>query len=141
MAYFSTSSISQPFGYDREDGSTTCRANRDLLLKAVNDNFLSQAHDYFLKNNTYDGITYKHEIIDITPEGEIQIFVKGNFNQVVKTNYSTNLLGKFCCETQFIQFIVPNIENTYTLNLLVKVILGYQVTLQRIGKKTHKHVE
>jgi len=106
--------IAQPIGYDREDGATTCRANRDILFWNVAENFTTQQYNYYLKNNTYDGLVFKHEVIDITPEGEIQIFINvfggssERKRQILK--YSTNYLGKFCCEQQFSQYIVPQIE-------------------------------
>jgi len=83
-----------------------------LLFKNVAENFTTQQYNYYLANNTYDGLTFKHEVIDITPEGEIQIFIEPSYTRgsIKILNYSTNYLGKYCCEKQFTQFIVPTIE-------------------------------
>lgn len=109
------SPILQYRGYDREDGGSTCRSISDTLLKNVDKNFQKQLQDYFLKNNTYDGVTLKHEVIDITPEGEVQIFIDSLYtrNETTKPiyNYPTNYLGKYCCEVRFMQYIVPKIES------------------------------
>jgi hypothetical protein len=109
------SPILQYRGYDREDGGSTCRSISDTLLKNVDKNFQKQLQDYFLKNNTYDGVTLKHEVIDITPEGEVQIFIDSLYTRNETTrpiyNYPTNYLGKYCCEVRFMQYIVPKIES------------------------------